>query len=89
MTVYAAKDASSFELSVNLACWVTNFFVSLGGLFISLFLLISHDDLTTGCIEPVELSNSLNQVSLKLKRSRICTSQYIHPTFILFIKRCF
>lgn len=60
MTVYATKGASSFELSLNLGCWVINFFTSLGGLFISLFLLISHDDLQSGCIEPVELSNNLN-----------------------------
>ncbi|CDW72376.1 UNKNOWN [Stylonychia lemnae] len=45
MTVYASKNASSFELSLNLACWVINFFDSLGGLFISLYMLISHDDL--------------------------------------------
>ena len=60
MTVYADKDASGFQLSVNLGCWAINFFDSLAGLFISLFLLISHDDLETGCIEPVELSNNLN-----------------------------
>ncbi len=60
MTVYAAKDATSFDLSLNLGCWVINFFTSLGGLFISLFLLISHDDLSSGCIEPIELSNNMN-----------------------------
>lgn len=67
MTVYASKNASSFELSMNLFCWVVNFFGSLGGLFISLYMLISHDDLESGCMEPAELSNSMNQVNLIIK----------------------
>ena len=60
MALYASKDASSFELSFYLTCWVINFFDSLAGLFISLFLMISHDDLEAGAIEPMELSNTLN-----------------------------
>lgn len=64
MSVYAGKDATGFELTVNLGVWAVNFFISLGGLFVTLFLLISHDDLETTCIEPMELSNNLNQVKI-------------------------
>lgn len=60
MPVFASENASTLELSLNLGCWALNFFASLAGLFISLFLLISHDDLENGSIEPVELSNNLN-----------------------------
>ena len=59
MTVYAAKDATTFDVSLNLVCWVLAFFDALAGLFLSLYLLISHDDLESGAIEPMELSNTI------------------------------
>jgi hypothetical protein len=60
MPILVNKDFSTFDISVLLGCWAINFFDSLAGLFISLFMTISHDDLKEGCIEPVELSNNLN-----------------------------
>ena len=53
---------SSWDVSVSLGCWVLGFTDSLVGLFTTLYLLISHDDLETGAIEPMELSNTFNLV---------------------------
>ena len=63
MPILAASGDSFIEISVTLGAWVLNFVATLAGLFISLFLLISHDDLQSSFIEPVELSNNLNSVS--------------------------
>lgn len=63
MPILAASGDSFAEISVTLGAWVLNFVATLAGLFISLFLLISHDDLQSSFIEPVELSNNLNSVS--------------------------
>ena len=60
MPVYVSKDATGFEVSLNLTLWVIGFFDAVAGLFISLYLLISHDDLEVGSIEPMELSNTIN-----------------------------
>lgn len=62
MPILLDNGASTFEVSMNLTSWVANFISTLAGLFISLFLLISHDDLQSSFIEPVELSNNLNTV---------------------------
>ena len=56
MSLFASKSASSFEINLNITVWALNFFDSLVGLFISLYLLISHDDLKEGCLEAIELS---------------------------------
>ncbi len=66
MAILTDNGASSTELTLTLGAWVFNFVASLAGLFISLFLLISHDDLQSSFIEPIELSNNLNSVSNKL-----------------------
>jgi len=60
MPILLEKDASTFQIGVLLGCWALNFFDSLAGLFISLYMVISHDDLEQDCVEPVELSNNLN-----------------------------
>jgi hypothetical protein len=49
---------------MTLTAWVLNFIAALVGLFVSLYLLISHDDLSSNFIAPIELSNSLNTVSV-------------------------
>lgn len=60
MPILLEKDASTFQMGALLGCWALNFFDSLAGLFISLYMVISHDDLEQDCVEPVELSNNLN-----------------------------
>jgi hypothetical protein len=62
MPILVDGGASTFEVSMNLTSWGISFVGSLAGLFISLYLLISHDDLQSSFIEPVELSNYLNTV---------------------------
>jgi hypothetical protein len=42
-----------------LICWIANFGASLSGLIFSIFLTISHSDLNSGLIEPIELSDTL------------------------------
>ena len=44
--------------------WLFNMLISVGGLFISLFMYVSHDDLKHAMIEPAELAESINTVSL-------------------------
>ena len=63
MPILASSGDSFTEVSFTLVAWVLNFVATLAGLFISLYLLISHDDLQSSFIEPVELSNNLNSVS--------------------------
>lgn len=59
-----AESADTFtDVSMTLGAWVISFISCLAGLFISLFLLISHDDLQSNFIEPVELSNNLSTVT--------------------------
>jgi hypothetical protein len=62
MPILSSKDTPFFMVASTFGCWVVNFGVSLAALFISLYLYITHDDLEQGFIEPVELSNNLNQV---------------------------
>lgn len=62
MALYAGPDSHVLGLSFALVTWVANFIISLIGVFISVFFVISHDDLQNGTIEPVELSSSFNQV---------------------------
>lgn len=62
MAILAANGATLFDVSMTLGAWFFNFIATLAGLFITLFLLISHDDLQSSFIEPVELSNNLNSV---------------------------
>ena len=60
MAILVDSGATFTDVSINLSAWVLNFIATLVGLFISLFLLISHDDLQSSFIAPVELSNNLN-----------------------------
>jgi hypothetical protein len=47
-----------------LVVWLFNFIICLINLFVSLFLLISHDDLEAGVLQPIELSDNLSQVRI-------------------------
>ena len=60
--ILAEPEATQAELGFGLFSWIVNFVDTLGGLFISLYILISHDDLSQGCLDPGELSNILNSV---------------------------
>jgi hypothetical protein len=64
MAILSTQEDSFNSVSMTLVAWVFNFIAALGGLFISLYLLISHDDLSSNFITPNELSNSLNSVRL-------------------------
>jgi hypothetical protein len=64
MAILSSHADTYGEVSRILIAWVVNFIASLAGLFISLYLLISHDDLNSNFITPIELSNNLNSVSL-------------------------
>jgi hypothetical protein len=64
MAILSSPADSYGEVSRVLIAWALNFIASLAGLFISLYLLISHDDLNSNFITPIELSNNLNTVSL-------------------------
>ncbi len=63
MPILSDSSSTTGDLSLTLGAWAINFIVTLVGLFISLYLLISHDDLQSNFIEPAELSNNLRQVS--------------------------
>ena len=43
----------------ELVFWLSNFVISLGGLFIALYIVITHDDMKKEYVEPVELSDTL------------------------------
>ena len=43
--------------------WLFSMLCSVGGLFISLYMFVSHDDLKHGMIEPAELAEGINTVS--------------------------
>ena len=62
MTILAESTDTFSDVSMTLSAWVISFISCLAGLFISLFLLISHDDLQSNFIQPVELSNNLSTV---------------------------
>ena len=46
----------------QLALWFWSFASTLIGLFCSLFMLITHDDLSNKAVEPGELAHNINQV---------------------------
>ena len=75
MAILSSQADTYGEVSRVLIAWVVNFIASLAGLFISLYLLISHDDLNSNFITPIELSNNLNSVSLY---SKVIVS-LVHP----------
>ena len=54
----------SVSITIKLLLWVVNFICSIVALFISLYLLISHDDMKEYTIAPAELANSLSKVIL-------------------------
>ena len=76
----SGKDATAYELGWVLGGWVINFFVALIGLFISLFLMISHEDLEHGYIEPIELSNGLQQY---LPYEYLCSAVFVVIAFLI------
>ena len=43
--------------------WLMHVVISIIGLFISLYMYVSHDDMKHGMIEPAELSEAINTVS--------------------------
>jgi hypothetical protein len=67
-TLFLGLDHS--ELAINflfVLLWIVSFGATLCGLMFSVFLSVSHGDLRDGAIEPMELSNSLQQVSYEKK----------------------
>jgi len=60
------KTAASFLilLIIVILC-AFKFGFSLAGFLISLFLTLSHQDMKDGSIEPMELSDSMHEVSVK------------------------
>ena len=54
--------ASVLSWGFQLSLWVVNFVVGVCGLFISLYLLITHDDMKSHTIEPAELADNIQQV---------------------------
>ena len=52
----------SVSVGFKLSLWFINFIGSVGALFISLYLLISHDDMKSALIQPAELADALAQV---------------------------
>ena len=77
MAILSSPADSYGEVSRVLIAWGLNFIASLAGLFISLYLLISHDDLNSNFITPIELSNNLNTVSLSSNNWFISTFRSI------------
>jgi len=51
------------SIGFKLTLWMVNFVGGVSGLFISLYLLITHDDMKSHSIEPAELAESLHQVN--------------------------
>ena len=49
--------------TLYLSFWVLNFLCSVAALFISLYLLITHDDLKHDQIQPLELCGHIKMVS--------------------------
>ena len=52
----------SLSLGLKLSLWVINFIGTVSALFISLYLLITHDDMKHNSIQPAELADALAQV---------------------------
>lgn len=69
MPILAGSDETFSEVTVTLVAWVSSFISCLIGLFVSLYLLISHDDLQSNFIQPVELSDNLRQVCKMIDNS--------------------
>mmetsp|Transcript_12066 Transcript_12066/g.16372 ORF Transcript_12066/g.16372 Transcript_12066/m.16372 type:complete len:167 (+) Transcript_12066:96-596(+) len=68
--------------------WVLNMVISVIGLFSSLYLYVSHDDLRHAMIEPGELSESLNQylpVEMALSMALACVSTLIAPWWVMLL----
>ena len=51
--------AAALGSGLQLFLWLTNFVVGVCGLFISLYMLITHDDMQQHRIEPAELADNL------------------------------
>jgi hypothetical protein len=71
MPILTDSGASLGETGLTLGAWTLTFVAALAGLFISLYLLISHDDLQSSFIEPVELFNNLSSVRSTLASSDV------------------
>ena len=90
MPILAEAGEGMFELSVTLGIWILAFIATMAGLFISLYLCISHDDLDNGFIEPIELSNSLSQVSKYYYLSdNVVYSCYLLTTYVQLCSQCY
>jgi len=70
------SNTFAIPLGLQLILWLINFIGSLIALFISLFLLITHDDLAQDCIEPAELSGNIHSVSI---------TNYHHPLILTIL----
>ena len=64
MAILSSSEDSFGGVSMMFTAWLLNFIATLVGLFISLYFLISHDDLNSNYIAPIELCNCINLVSL-------------------------
>jgi hypothetical protein len=60
-------DTTVTYLTIEFMAWIVIFVAGLGGLFVSLYVLISHDDVKHRLLQPMELANIFNSVSNTLK----------------------
>ena len=60
---YVLNDTSISYLTLEFVAWIVIFVAGLGGLFVSLYILISHDDVKHRLVQPMELANIFNSVS--------------------------
>ena len=90
MPILAGSDETFSEVTMTLVAWVSSFISCLIGLFVSLYLLISHDDLQSNFIQPVELSDNLRQVCIMIVNYWHCsTFQWITSAQELTRWSCF
>ena len=67
MSILSTRDTPFFIVCSTMGFWLINFIASLVGLFISLYMFITHDDLDCGYLEPVDMSNTLATVRILTK----------------------
>lgn len=60
---YLLDYTSVTYLTIEFISWIVIFVAGLGGLFVSLYILISHDDVKHRLLQPMELANIFNSVS--------------------------
>ena len=74
---YLIANDGSYAMS-NFLIWTANFLVSLCGTCCSLYLLVSHDDMDCGAMQPLELSDAINQY---LPIEYICSAAFVILSF--------